>query len=462
VSTQTNARAAAAESTPPGALLHPPGPPRFLAPLIFYRLLRHPLEMFAEAARYGDVVSLPTIFRRVFFINHPDHIRDLLVNSAQKFEKSPAIKAMKPVLGEGLLTSEHEFHLRQRRLAQPAFHRERIAAYGAVMAEYAAKWPARWRNGAAVDLHAEMMGLTLDIVGKTLFDYNLSVDSGRIASSLETFLGLFRFMMMPFARQVERLPLPRMIRLRRARERVDEIVYRIIRERRAEGRDHGDLLSMLLAAQDVEGDGGSMTDQQLRDESITLILAGHETTANALTWAFYLLARHPQVEAKLHAELDAVLGGRLPAAADLPALPYTEMVMAETLRLYPPAYAVGRWALEDHAFGPYLIPKHSVVLCSQWVMHHDARFYPEPERFDPERWRPEPRAARPKYAYFPFGGGNRICIGEGFAWMEATMILAVLAQQWRMKVAPDYRADLWPVITLRPRHGLPVTLERRA
>jgi len=312
-----------------------------------------------------------------------------------------------------------------------------------------------------VDLHGEMMGLTLALVGKTLFDYDLTVDSGNIASSLETFLEMFRFMMMPFAQQVERLPLPRMIRLRRARERVDGIVYRIIRERRAEGRDHGDLLSMLLAAQDVEGDGGSMTDKQLRDESITLILAGHETTSNALTWAFFLLASNPEVEARLHAELDSVLGGRLPAADDLPALPYTEMVLAETLRLYPPAYAVGRWSLEDHAFGPYVIPRHSVVLTSQWVMHHDPRFYPDPDRFDPERWRPEPRAARPKYAYFPFGGGNRVCIGEGFAWMEAIMILATLAQQWRMRVPPGYKAELWPVITLRPLNGMPVTLERR-
>jgi cytochrome P450 len=452
----TSSRAIAAR-----ALVRAPGPPRAQGPRVFYRLMRHPLEMFAEAAQYGDFAYLPAMWRRVFFISHPDYVRDLLVTSAHKFEKSPAIKSMKPVLGEGLLTSEAEFHLRQRRMAQPAFHRQRIAAYGAVMAEYADRWRRRWSDGQRVDLHAELMGLTLAVVGKTLFDYDLQEDSGQIAKSLDTFLGMFRFMMMPFARAVERLPLPGMIRLRRARERVDAIIYRIIRERRASGRDHGDLLSMLLAAQDTEGDGGRMTDAQLRDESVTLILAGHETTSNALTWAFYLLAHHPQVEARLHAELDGALGGRLPSAEDLPALPFTEMVLAEAMRLYPPAYAVGRWALEDHTFGPYEVPKHSVVLTSQWIIHRDARFYPDPERFDPQRWTPEARAARPKFAYFPFGGGNRVCIGEGFAWMEGVLILAALAQQWRMRLVPGYRPELWPVITLRPRHGMPIILERR-
>ena len=438
-----------------------PGPSRALGPYIFYRLMRHPLALLSNAARYGDVVYLPALWRRVYFINHPDYIRDMLVTSAHKFEKSPAIKSMKLMLGEGLLTSEGEFHLRQRRLAQPAFHRQRVAGYGAVMAEYAGEWRRRWQHGQQLDLHAEMMGLTLRVVGKTLFDYDLTVDSAQIAQSLETLLAMFRVMLMPFARLFEDMPIPAMVRLRHARERVDEIVRRIIRERRAEGRDHGDLLSMLLAAQDVEGDGGSMTDTQLRDESITLILAGHETTSNALTWAFYLLAKHPDVEAALHAELDSALAGRLPSADDLPALPYTERVLAEAMRLFPPAYAVGRWTLEDHAFGPYVVPKHSVVLSSQWVIQRDPRFYPDPERFDPGRWTPEARAARPKFAYYPFGGGNRVCIGEGFAWMEGILILATLAQHWRMRVAPGYRLDLWPAVTLRPRHGMPMLLERR-
>jgi cytochrome P450 len=446
----------------PASLRRPPGPSWLSGPQSFYRLIRHPLGLFEEAARrYGDVVYLPALARRIYFINHPDYIRDMLVTNAQKFEKSPAIKSMKPILGEGLLTSEGEFHLRQRRLAQPAFHRQCIASYGAVMVDYADQRRRKWRDGQQLDLHKEMMELTLAIVGKTLFDYDLTVDAEKVSASLQTFLEMFRLMLMPFAPLLERLPLPGMIRLRRARERVDEIVYRIIRERRASGQDRGDLLSMLLAAQDTEGDGGRMTDTQLRDESLTIILAGHETTANALSWTFFLLAQHPEAEARLHAEIDAAVGGRLPTADDLPNLKYAEMVLAEAMRLYPPAYAVGRWSLEDHAFGGYEIPKHSVVLCSQWVMHRDARFYPHPLQFDPQRWTPEARAARPKFSYFPFGGGNRICIGEGFAWMEGVLLLVTLAQQWRMRLAPGYRAEVWPVITLRPRYGVPVTLERR-
>ena len=455
------APAAALEAV--SSAVRPPGPPWWHGPANFYRLVRGPLGMFTEAARrYGDVAHLPALGRRIYFINHPEYVRDLLVTSAHKFEKSPAIKSMKRVLGDGLLTSEREFHLRQRRLAQPAFHRQRIASYGAVMAQYAAEWRRRWPDGRRADLHAELIGLTLAIVGKTLFDYDLGEDREQISGSLDTFQSLFRVMLLPGAALFERLPLPAMRRLRRARARVDEIVYRIIRERRATGRDHGDLLSMLLAAQDMEGDGGSMTDPQLRDEVMTLMLAGHETTANMLTWTFYLLARCPEAEARLHAELDAVLAGRLPTVDDLPALIWTEMVLSESKRLYPPAYAMGRWSLEPHRFGPYEIPRHSVVLCSPWVMHRDARFYPEPERFDPERWTPEARAARPKFAYFPFGGGNRVCIGEGFAWMEGILVLATLAQQWRMRLTPGYREDLWPVVTLRPRHGMPMLFERRA
>ena len=447
----------------PGAgAAEPPGPPAAYCLATFLRLLRDPLGIFSESARrYGDVVFLRTPFRRFYLINHPEYIRDLLVTSAQKFEKSPAIKSMKRVLGEGLLTSEGDFHLRQRRLAQPAFHRERVAGYGAAMVDFAVEWRERWRNGQSADLHAELMGLTLAIVGKTLFDYDLTVDREKIARSLDIFQGLFRVMLMPFAPLLERLPIPAMRRLRRAREHVDEIVYRIIRERRAYGRDHGDLLSMLLTAQDTEGDGSGMTDAQLRDEVITLMLAGHETTANALTWTFYLLAQHPEAEARLHAELDHALGGRLPRVDDLPVLPWTEMVLSESMRIYPPAYAVGRLAREPHRFGPYEIPAGSVVLCSQWMMHRDARFFPQPERFDPGRWTPEARAALPKFAFFPFGGGNRVCIGESFAWMEGILVLATLAQRWRMRLPPGFRAEERPVITLRPRHGMPMNFERR-
>ncbi len=450
-------------------LLRAPGPSTARAPRNFLELTRDPLNFLTGLAqRYGDVTRFSIAFRRVFLINHPEHIKDLLVTSNHKFQKSPAVQSMKRVLGEGLLTSEREFHLRQRRLAQPAFHRQRVAAYGSAMVEYAEQMRHKWRDGATLDIHREMMDLTLAVVGKTLFDADIASNAKEIGEAMETFLGLFRTMLLPFAGLLEQLPLPPIRRLKRARARMDEIVYRLIRERRASAlhasgqvEDRGDLLSMLLAAQDVEGDGGTMTDQQMRDECVTLMLAGHETTANALTWTWMLLAGHPDVEARLHAELDSALAGRLPSVDDLPHLKYAEMVLAESMRLYPPAFAIGRQALEDHEFGGYAVPAGSIVLCSEWVMHRDPRYYPHPLRFDPERWTPEARAARPKFAYFPFGGGPRVCIGEAFAWMEGVLLLATLAQQWKLRLVPGHQVDTHPVITLRPRNGMPMTLTRR-
>jgi cytochrome P450 len=235
----------------------------------------------------------------------------------------------------------------------------------------------------------------------------------------------------------------------------------MIRERRATGEDRGDLLSMLLLAQDTEGDGTSMSDLQLRDEALTIFLAGHETTANALTWTWYLLSQHPDVEARLHAEIDSSLRGRLPTFDDLPQLPYTRMVLAESMRLYPPAWAIGRRAIKPFEAGGYTIPAGSVILMSQYIMHRDARFFPEPERFDPERWTQAAQAERPKFSYFPFGGGARVCIGEQFAWMEGILLLATLAQHWQMRLVPDHVVDLQPLITLRPKHGMRMTLVRR-
>ncbi len=270
-------------------LLRAPGPSTALAPRNFLELTGDPLNFLTRLAqRYGDVTRFSVAFRRAFLINHPEYIKDLLVTSNHKFQKSPAVQSMKRVLGEGLLTSEREFHLRQRRLAQPAFHRQRVAAYGTAMVEYAEQMRRKWKDGATVDMHREMMDLTLAVVGKTLFDADIASNAKEIGEAMETFLSLFRPMLLPFAGLLEQLPIPPIRRLKRARARMDEIVYRLIRERRASGQDRGDLLSMLLAAQDVEGDGGTMTDQQMRDECVTLMLAGHETTANALTWTWML------------------------------------------------------------------------------------------------------------------------------------------------------------------------------
>jgi cytochrome P450 len=274
-------------------------------------------------------------------------------------------------------------------------------------------------------------------------------------------MDLFNTITIPFFELLQKLPLPQLRRFDKAKAKLDAIIYRLIEERRRSGEDRGDLLSMLWLAQDTEGDGGQMTNAQLRDEVMTIFLAGHETTANALTWTWYLLSQNAQVETKLHEEIDAVLGGRLPAFEDVAQLKYTEMVLAESMRLYPPAWATGRMALKECEIAGYVVPARSLVLMSQYVMHRDPRFFHDPLRFDPERWSPEARDSRPQFSYFPFGGGLRRCIGEGFAWMEGILLLATLAQQWQMRLVPDHPVVLKPVMTLRSKYGMRMIVTRR-
>ena len=429
---------------------------------------RDPLGFLTRLARqYGDVAQFRVGPQKAFLLSHPDHVRDVLVTHHERFHKGRALQRSKRLLGEGLLTSEGAHHRRQRRIAQPAFHRQRVASYGAVMVEYAARAAERWREGQTLDISEEMMRLTLAIAGKTLFDADVEQrDADEVGAALTEVMELFGYLMLPYSELLEKLPLPLppVVRFQRARKRLDAVIYRIIDERRRSGRDRGDLLSMLLLAEDEEEAGARMSNEQVRDEVMTLFLAGHETTANLLAWTWYLLSQHPEVEARLHAELDAVLaGGRLPTVEDIPALRYTEMVVAETMRLYPPAWTVGRLAIEDHEVGGYLIPKNSLVLLSQYVVHRDPRFFPDPERFDPERFTPEAKEARPPFAYFPFGGGVRRCIGEGFAWMEATLVVATLARRWRMRLAPGHAVRPAPRITLRPsKDGVVMTLRERS
>jgi cytochrome P450 len=442
---------------------HPPGPKRkpFIGHLLAFR--RDPLNFLVESARaHGDVVYFKFGPQPIFLINHPDYIRDVLVTHNRNFVKSRGLEMAKKFLGEGLLTSEGEFHRRQRRLAQPAFHHKRINAYSEVMADYAARTRERWRAGDTLDVSQEMMRLTLAVVGKTLFDADVESEAKEIGEALTDIMQLFDRITTPFPWLLEKLPLPSNFRFAKAKHRLDATIYRIINEHRASGEDRGDLLSMLLLAQDEEGDGGSMTDSQLRDEAMTIFLAGHETTANALTWTWYLLSQHPEIETKLHAEIDSALGGNLPSAEDMAKLQYTEMVFAEAMRLYPPAWTVGRRALEDYRIDKYVAPSGSIILMSQYVMHHDARYYPDPFKFDPERWRPEARAARPKFSYFPFGGGPRVCIGEQFAWMEGVLLIATIAQHWKLRLAEGQIVEMKPMITLRPRYGMRMKLERRA
>jgi len=424
---------------------------------------RSPLTFLTELRdRYGDIARVPLGSETLYLFSHPDLVRDVLVTNHRNFHKGRGLERAKILLGEGLLTSEGDFHLRQRRLAQPAFHRQRVAAYGTTMATYAASRRDRWQSGATIDAHHEMMALTLAIVGKTLFDADVEHEAAEIGAALATTFESFSFgFFLPFGELLERLPLPATLRFRKARARLDATIYRLIEERRRTGGDRGDLLSMLLLAQDTEGDGGGMTDLQLRDEAMTIFLAGHETTANALTWTWYLLSQHPAVEARLHAEIDSALGGRLPTADDLALLPYTRMVLAESMRLYPPAWLVGRRALGPFESNGYTIPGRSIILVSQYVMHRDARWFPDPERFDPERFTPERQAERPKFAYFPFGGGPRVCIGEQFAWMEGIIALATIAQHWKLRLVPGHPVALQPIVTLRPKHGIRMTVEAR-
>ncbi len=397
----------------------------------------------------------------MFFVNHPDYIRDVLVTYNSNFVKGRALQRAKRLLGQGLLTSEGDLHRRQRLLVQPAFHRQRIASYGSVMVEHADRTSSRWRDGDTFDMSQEMTRLTLGIVAKTLFDADVESEADQIGEAMTCIMQMFNLLMFPFAEMLEKLPLPQIRRYHRMHARLDSIIYRIIDERRRSGEDRGDLLSMLLLAQDEEGGSGGMSDTQVRDEALTLFLAGHETTANALSWSWYLLSQHPEVERKMVAELNEKLHARLPTIEDVPHLPYTEMVVAESIRLYPPAWAIGRRALVEQTIGSYVVPANSIVLLSPFVTHRDARFFPEPARFDPDRWTPEAKQSRPQYCYFPFGGGPRRCVGESFAWAEAILVLATLASRWKAHLVPGNKVAPKALITLRPKHGMPVTIERR-
>jgi cytochrome P450 len=440
----------------------PPGPRTRLPVGSLFAFRRDPTGFLTRVARdYGDVAHFRFGPRRLYLLSHPDLVREVLVTRHRNFIKSYALQRSRVLLGHGLLTSEGEFHLRQRRLSQPAFHRERIDGYGRVMARHAADTAARWQDGATVDMAEEMGRLTLAIVGKTLFDADVEGEAHEIGQALTDAMTLFRRLTVPFSEVLDRLPLPSTRRFHRARRRMDDTVYRMIAEHRRSG-DRGDLLSMLLLAQDEEGDGGRMTDEQLRDEALTLFLAGHETTANALTWTWYLLSQHPHVEERLHAELDRVLGGRTPGPEDLPQLGYARAVLAESMRVFPPAWVIGRQPLEDFEVGGFRIPAGTIVMMSPWVIQRDARFWPDPLRFDPERWTSEADAARHRFAYFPFGAGPRKCIGEAFAWMEGTLLLAALAGHWRARLAPGHPVETDPLVTLRTRHGMRMRLERRA
>ncbi len=437
--------------------VRPPGPDlsRYAALRAFRR---DPLGLLERLAAYGDIVRIDVPGSAAYLLNHPDLVHDVLVADHRSFHKGPTIRAAKMLLGESLLTSEDETHRRQRRLIQPMFHHERIASYAASMVRIAERAADRWGDGKEVDIQAEMSAVTLAVVGDTLF--GTDVDERRSATvrrALTDTLGMFDRVYSPLFRLLVRLPSPTMRRYRRVESDLNRVIAEMIAERRAAGASGNDLLSLLLRANE---DGTCMTDDQVRDESLTLFLAGHETTAIALTWTWWLLSRNPEAEARLHAELDAVLPDRPPSLGDLPNLSYTQAVISESIRLRPPAWAIGRTAVAGHRANGYAIDEGSVVVVSPWLLHHDPRWWPEPDSFRPERWLDDD-PGRPRYAFIPFGGGPRVCIGEPFARLEAAMLLASIARRWRFASTTDREPDLQAVITLRPRGGLPMVARRR-
>jgi cytochrome P450 len=410
---------------------------------------------------YGDIVWSRFLYVPALFLYHPNEIEYVLTTNARNFRKAMTLRSnfFQRLVGNGLLTSEGEEWKRQRRLSNPAFHRERVATYATTMVDYAKRLSANWRAGETRDVHRDMMRLTLEIVVQCLFSADVSHDVDHIGETLGE-------MVKPFAAQAtlkwilnNRLPTPSHIRFHRLARKIDNVVYRIIAERRKSGKDEGDLLSMLLDAHDEDGSG--MNDKQLRDEVMTLFLAGHETTALTLAWSWYLLGENPVAEKNFHAELDAVLGNRDATFADLPRLKYTEQIVKESMRLYPPAYGLGREAINDCEIGGYPVPAGTQVFMFQWATHRDARFFDQPTEFMPERWTPEFEARLPKYAYFPFGAGPRVCIGASFAMMEMILVLATIGQRFRLQLDPDHPVETYPAMSLRPKDGVQITVHAR-
>jgi cytochrome P450 len=424
---------------------------------------RDQLGFYTACAReFGDVVPVRLGTRRAVIVYHPDAIEQVLVTQNRHFHKSPGVRLLKPLFGDGLLLSEGDFWLRQRRLVQPAFHRQRIGAYGEVMTAYTTRRLAQWKDGATIELNTEMMALTQAIVAKTLFDADVSDATSTVGDAIQVLMEDFNERIGSLLQLLPHwVPTPANVKARRAIRRLDAIVYRMIADRRRSGEDRGDLLSILLHAQDAD-DGARMTDTQVRDEVMTLFIAGHETTAVALSWIWLLLAQHPEVDARLAAELRTVLEGRPPTVADLPQLKYAEMVVTEAMRLYPPAYGLGRQAIRDMEIAGHPIPRRMIVIIPTWVVHRDARWYAEPETFRPERWAVGAARQLPRFAYLPFGGGPRLCIGNAFAMMEAVLLLTTIAQRFRLTLVPGQTVVPTPYVTLRPEPGMRMLLSPRS
>lgn len=457
-----------------GRYLYPPGL-RFNLPFYRFRSFfdpHNPILLFEHLRRYGRAAHYRILLNDVVLLNDPSDIAEVLIDKAAYFGKDRTQKRMKILLGEGLITSDGEIHKRARRVAAPAFHRRRIERYAEQIVQLAAGVREQWQPGAELNIASEMMRLALQITARTLFDTEVTAEIHEINDQVNVIMDLYHFLItLPRAEILLNSPLPKMRRFRAAKKRLDEVVFAMIDSRRAElevqpaaAENRADLLSMLISARDDQagGNGRPLSRQELRDQVLTLFLAGFETVANALAWTWLLLGQNPEAEARFHAELDSALGGRLPVLEDMPRLEYTAMVISESMRLYPPAWAMGREVLEDVSIGPYRLRRGTMVFFSQYIVQRDPRWFPDPERFCPERFTPAAKAGRPRFAYFPFGGGGRQCIGESFAWMEAILALVTIAQRWRLLPVAGQRIELQPKITLRPKNGIRVSVQQRS
>jgi cytochrome P450 len=439
-------------------------PPGFERNLLWYALRKfrpaNPIHLFQHLAEaYGDIAHYRLGRHHIVFLNHPEYIREVLVVQNDNFIKERTVQRTKMLLGEGMITAEGAAHRSQRLAAQPAFHRQRIVEYAGIMVEEAIHLRDSWRTGEQRDIAADMMNLTLNVVARTLFATDLRQEVHELAAAINRIMGLYNFLiMLPAAEWLVHLRPPGLAAFVRARKRIDAVVYRMIDAHRQGGVDRGSLLDLMLAASPTDD---AESRRSLRDQVITIFLAGYETVANALSWTWYLLSQNPNCETKFHEEVDSVLGGSQPTFEDVARLRYTENVLAESLRLYPPAWAMGRYARNDFALGEFFLPARTTVLISQFITHRDPRFFQDPLRFDPNRFSPEAKARRAKFTYFPFGAGSRQCIGESFAWMEGVLVLATLSQKWKLRLVSGHPVEPQPLITLRPKYGMRMLVEQR-
>ena len=439
-------------------------PPGLRRPLFYYHRrpwvsFGNPIPLFEHLHQtFGPVAHYRFLGNLIVFVNDPAFVQEILVNQVASFRKERTLQRMKILLGEGLITSDDPIHMRQRRIAAPAFHRQRIANYATEIVASAEAARDNWQAGVEFDISAAMMNLSLRIVARTLFDTEVTPEVLSVADEVNTIMGLYNFLVaFPKLESVLHWPIPGVVKFRKSRAKLDAIVAKMIAARRSLSREdlegRGDLLSMLVASRDDgnDEDRSGMTDEQLRDETLTIFLAGYETVANALAWTWYLLSQNPEAASRMEAEVDAVVGNRTATLEDYGNLRYTEMVFAESMRLYPPAWAMGRLSTEVVELGEYRFPPRTHFFFSQYVLQRSGEWWDEPLAFRPERHEPESKSQRPRFAYFPFGGGRRQCIGESFAWMEGVLSLATIAQKWRLHFIDRFPVVPQAKITLRPK-----------